>query len=221
MQISWNIGHQTVNLLEEVFIHICSQRHLIPDQFLFNTPELNASASYNPSTPSPLRKHVPHRAPVLRGNERLDLALGQPLESLVTVDTLADVCLAGHDASLHEEDLLAELLLLVGVCLDLAFRRLVVREVADLGLGVGVIVVSDWVVADDPGVHVETGGLDDDALGGLVGFGLVSRTSSSKRQESLPCASPPSRTACPRGTSTGPACSAQASTKSGPACGSG
>ena len=167
MQISWNIGHQTVNLLEEVFIHICSQRHLIPDQFLFNTPELNASASYNPSTPSPLRKHVPHRAPVLRGNERLDLALGQPLEGLVAVDALADVGLAGHDARLHKEDFFAQLLVLVRVCLDLAFGGLVVRQVADLRLGVLEVVVGDWVVADDPCVHVEAGRLDDDALGGL------------------------------------------------------
>jgi hypothetical protein len=113
---------------------------------------------------------VPHRAPVLGGDERLDLALGQPLESLVAVDVLADVGLAGHDARLHEKDLLAELLLLVGVCLDLALGRLVVREVADLGVRVGVVVVGDRVVADDPGVHVQSGGLDNDALGGLGKF---------------------------------------------------
>jgi len=116
---------------------------------------------------------VSHRAPVLVGDERLDLALGQPLEGLVAVDALADVCLAGHDACLHEEDLLAELLLLEGVCQDLALGRLVVREVADLGLAVCVVVVGNRVVADDPGVHVEAGGLDDDALGGLGRNGLV------------------------------------------------
>jgi hypothetical protein len=43
----------------------------------------------------------------------------------------------------------------------------VVGEVADLRLGVSEVVVGDRVVADDPGVHVEAGGLDDDALGGL------------------------------------------------------
>ena len=110
---------------------------------------------------------MPHRAPVLAGDERLDLALGQPLEGLVAVDALADISLAGHNARLHEEDLLAELLVLVRVCVDLALGRLVVGEVADLRLGVGEIVVADRVVADDPGVHVEAGGLDDDALGGL------------------------------------------------------
>jgi hypothetical protein len=110
---------------------------------------------------------VPHRAPVLAGNKRLDLALGQPLEGLVAVDALADISLAGHDARLHEEDLLAQLLLLVGVCFHLALGRLVVGEVADLRLGVSEVVVGDRVVADDPDVHVEAGGLDDDALGGL------------------------------------------------------
>ena len=111
---------------------------------------------------------MPHRAPVLGSDKRLDLALGQPLEGLVAEDALADVGLAGHDARLHEEDLLAELLLLEGVWLDRALRRLVVCEVGDLGLRVSVVVVGDRVVADDPGVHVESGGLDDDALGGLV-----------------------------------------------------
>lgn len=32
---------------------------------------------------------------------------------------------------------------------------------------VGAGVVSDWVVADDPGVHVYSAGLDEDAFGGL------------------------------------------------------
>lgn len=117
---------------------------------------------------------MPHRTPVLVGDKRLDLALGQPLEGLVAVDALADICLAGHDARLHEKDLLAELLLLEGVGQDLALGRLVVREVADLGLRVGEVVVGDRVVADDPGVHVKAGGLDDDALGGLGSNVLVS-----------------------------------------------
>lgn len=61
----------------------------------------------------PVHEHVPNRAPVLRGNQTLDLALGQPLEGLVAENVLAQVRLAGHNASLHEEDLLAVLLLLV------------------------------------------------------------------------------------------------------------
>jgi hypothetical protein len=159
------------------YISTAKASHPIPDQFflvhLSRASQLPPTNSCIPSHPSPLHKHVPHRGPVLEGNKRLDLALGQPLERLVAVDALADVCLAGHDARLHEEDLLAQLLLLVGVCRDLAFRGLVVLEVADLGLGVGVVVVGDRVVADDPGVHVEAGGLDDDALGSLGGVMLV------------------------------------------------
>jgi len=119
--------------------------------------------------PSPLNKHVPNGAPVLGRNKRLDLRLGQPLELLVAKHALADVGLAGHDAGLHEEDLLAELLLLVGVADGLlaGFVGLVVRELADGRLRVVEVVVGDGVVADDPGVHVEAGGLHDDALGGL------------------------------------------------------
>jgi len=112
---------------------------------------------------------VPNGAPVLGRNKRLDLRLGQPLELLVAKHALADVGLAGHDAGLHEEDLLAELLLLVGVADGLlaGFVGLVVRELADGRLRVVEVVVGDGVVADDPGVHVEAGGLHDDALGGL------------------------------------------------------
>ena len=118
---------------------------------------------------------MPDRAPVLRRNKRLNLRLGQPLELLVTEHTLTDVGLASHDACLHEEDLLAEFLLLVGVAEGgfAGFVGLVVGELADLRAFVVVVVVGDGVVADDPGVHVEAGGLHDDALGGL-GSWLVS-----------------------------------------------
>jgi len=115
---------------------------------------------------------MPDTAPILGRNKRLDLTLSQPPESPVAEDALADVGLAGHDARLHEEDLLAQLLLLVRVCLGrLAGDGLVVCELADLRLRVRVVVVGDWVVADDPGVHVQAGGLYDDALGGLEGEG--------------------------------------------------
>jgi hypothetical protein len=119
---------------------------------------------------SPLHQHIPYRAPVLRGDKRLNLSLSQPLELLVAENTLANISLASHDARLHEEDFLAELLLLVGVCescLAGIAVGLVVRELANGRLGVVVVVVGDGVVADDPGVHVEASRLDDDALGGL------------------------------------------------------
>ena len=113
---------------------------------------------------------MPNRAPVLGSNKRLNLRLGQPLELLVAKHAVADVGLASHDARLHEEGLLAELLLLVGVFQGgfAGLVGLVVRELADDRLGVVEVVVGDGVVADDPGVHVEAGGLHDDALGGLV-----------------------------------------------------
>ena len=149
-------------LLKKIFIHT----HAKVSPILF----VHINITKHPYSPLPLDKHVLDRAPVLRGNKRLNLRLGQPLELLVAKHALADVGLAGHDARLHEEDLLAELLLLVGVAEGgfAGFVGLVVRELADLRLGVVIVVVGDGVVADDPGVHVEAGGLHDDALGGLV-----------------------------------------------------
>lgn len=135
-------------------------------------------------TPSPLHKHILHRAPVLGRNQALDLSLGKPLEGLVAKHALAHVRLAGHDARLHEEDLFAKLLLLVGVAQSgfAGVLGLVVREFADGGLGVVEVVVGDRVVTDDPGVHVEAGGLHDDALGGL-GVLLVRGSISSRALE--------------------------------------
>jgi hypothetical protein len=124
-------------------------------------------------SPSPLHQHIPNRTPILRPHKALNLALRQPLERLVTKHALADIRLASHDACLHKEDFLAEFLLLVGVGGGRgAFFGLVVRELADLRLGVVEVVVCDRVVADDPGVHVEAGGLHDDALGGLGGVSM-------------------------------------------------
>lgn len=48
-----------------------------------------------------------------------------------------------------------------------------VGEGAQLRLGVFERVVADRVVADDPGVHVDTSGLDDDALGSLRSIELA------------------------------------------------
>lgn len=63
--------------------------------------------------------------------------------------------LPGHDARLHEEQLLA--------------AQLGAGFGVDTGVRVGEGAVGDWHVAHDPGVHVQAAGLDEDAFGGLGG----------------------------------------------------
>ena len=66
------------------------------------------------------------------------------------------------------------------------------RELANDRLGVVEVVVGDRVVADDPGVHVEAGGLHDDALSGLgkmLALGVVRHDVDKRR--SIPGSSPP------------------------------
>lgn len=83
----------------------------------------------------------------------LNLLLGQPLEVDDVLDVAIDLGLAGHDAALEEEGLLAE----------------------QLGAGLGVVegtvavvdVVADGVVSDHPLVHIGAGGLEEGAFGSL------------------------------------------------------
>lgn len=80
----------------------------------------------------------------------LELLTRQPLEIRIAKGVSLEVCLAGHDAALEEEGLLAwrgdgAVLAYYGVDDD----------------------VGNGDSADDPCVHVDSGGLVEDSLGGL------------------------------------------------------
>lgn len=92
---------------------------------------------------SPLSKHALDALEVILGQRAAQLLLGQPLEVDQVVQVVLEVGLAGHDAALEEEDLLA--LLEQGAVL-----------LAEDGAG---DVVRDGHAADDPSVHVDACGL--------------------------------------------------------------
>ena len=77
----------------------------------------------------------------------LNLLPRQPLEIAQSKRIALDISLAGHDSALHDEGLLSGL--------------------GDDGLRVDEWLgddVADWDMAYDPGVHVHTTGLDENAL---------------------------------------------------------
>lgn len=98
----------------------------------------------------PVRHHVADAAEVLGGQLFFELLARQPLKVGVAEGAALDVGLAGHDAAAEEEGLGA--LFLDGTVLG------------EDGL---VDEVGDGDAADDPGVHVDAGGLIEDSLGGL------------------------------------------------------
>lgn len=102
----------------------------------------------------PVGQHVLNVAVVLRQHVLRDLVLGQPLEVLQILHAGGEIGLAGHDAGLHEESLLA---------VDQGTGRLV-----GVGLTVVVDVVTGGVETDHPGVHVDTSSLGEGTFGGLV-----------------------------------------------------
>jgi hypothetical protein len=83
-----------------------------------------------------------------------ELFLGEPLEVLQVLGVDGQIGLAGHNARLQEEDLASGSL--DGSCFALLRAGRVER------------VPSDGVVADHPGVHVDTGGFGKGALSSLV-----------------------------------------------------
>lgn len=98
-------------------------------------------------------EHVGNSAPVLGSDSLLNLFARKPLELLVAVCVGLDVGLTSHNASLHEEGTLADLL-------HLLFR-----------VGDGLLevsrVVANGCVSNDPCVHVDTSCLYNDTLGSL------------------------------------------------------
>lgn len=92
-------------------------------------------------------------AEVLGQDQRLNLILGQPLEVLETLVVGLEISLAGHDAAFHEESLLAQ--------------KLDSSLLIHLGLPVVVNVVANRVVADHPGVHVDTSRLGEGSFSSL------------------------------------------------------
>lgn len=115
----------------------------------FLHPQLNFAVSL------PVGQHVLDVAVVLGVQVLRELVLRQPLEILQVLGVDGQIGLAGHDAGLQEEDLVTGSLDLGG------FALLRARGVE--------LVPSDGVVADHPGVHVDTGGLGKGALSGLHG----------------------------------------------------
>ncbi|KAI7596169.1 hypothetical protein KC316_g77 [Hortaea werneckii] len=109
---------------------------------------------------SSLSEHVLDRAPVGLTDHVLHLLLRQPLELLVSVLVPAKVCLAGHDASLHKENLLAILFphapLLASSCDSGCRHKTVSGQGAGNRAAVFLGVVTDGVVADEESVHRQT-----------------------------------------------------------------
>lgn len=89
---------------------------------------------------------------ILRFELLLQLVTRQPLEIRIAKGVALEVCLAGHDAALEEEGLLS----LRGDGAVLAYYGV------DDDVG-------DGDPADDPGVHVDSGGLVEDSLCSLDG----------------------------------------------------
>lgn len=100
-------------------------------------------------------QHVLNGAEIPRAEVLLGLLLREPLVLAQAEQVALQVRLAGHDARAHEEGPDARPLELV----------VLVRRVED--------VVARGGVADDPGVHVDAGGLGQDALSGLVVYILA------------------------------------------------
>lgn len=117
----------------------------------YTTNQLNFTASL------PVGQHVLDVAVVLCVQVLWELLLGQPLEVLKVLSVDGEVGLATHNAGLKEEDLVAGGIDLGGFPL--------------LRAGCVELVPSNGVVADHPGVHVDTGGIGKGTLGSLsVGF---------------------------------------------------
>lgn len=92
----------------------------------------------------------------------LNLVLGQPLEVLQSQLVVREISLAGHDAALHEERLLA--------------GEFLARLILPRGLEY-VRVMANGMVADEPGVHVDAGGLLECPFRGLATINLSARAS--------------------------------------------
>lgn len=96
---------------------------------------------YNQSCRSSIGKHTSYIAEILGTNKFFNLLSGQPFEIPQSIDVLRQICLSCHYSSLHEEGSLA---------------RLFFVWVDD--------VVTDWSVSYNPGVHVDTGCLNEDTF---------------------------------------------------------
>lgn len=129
--------------------------------------------SHPRNTGLPISQHVLDAGVVLRPHELGNLILRQPLEVGQVLSVSGKIGLAGHDARLHEEDLLA--------C-GAGCQLVRVAEVVD--------VVSHGVVSNHPGVHVDTGGLLKGTFGGLfsnnVSAAAAGETLDEKSQRNLP-----------------------------------
>lgn len=101
----------------------------------------------------PIDQHVLDVAVVLRVHVFRDFILRQPLKILQIKRAGGQVSLTSHDTRFYEESLLA---------VNLGSGR-------GVGLGFAMVedVVSGWMEADHPRVHVDAGGLSKGTFGGL------------------------------------------------------
>lgn len=109
--------------------------------------------------------HVLNPLPVWHEHFRSDLLLGQPPEIGISILILRKIHLPSHDACFHEKDLLA-IFQLLEFGLGGADHR-VRFNLGQNGLLVPRDKISDWVVTDNPGIHIYASSLDKDAFGGL------------------------------------------------------
>ena len=100
---------------------------------------------------SPLGKHVLNGPPVAAIDLLFQLFFGEPFEVLKAELVFFQVDLTSHDARLHEKGLCAVLL----------------EASNGSRLGIVQLMVTDWYMADKPGVHVYTASTSDDAVGSL------------------------------------------------------
>lgn len=99
----------------------------------------------------PISQHVSDAAEILGADDLLQLLLRQPLEIVESKQISLEVSLSCHNPALHEEDLVTDPLNSLGLRVDVWLDDM----------------VANWRVADDPGVHVDTGGLDQDTFSSL------------------------------------------------------
>lgn len=100
----------------------------------------------------PFGQHISDVAPVFPQHELRDLILGHPLEVFEVLDVSVQIGLARHDPALHEESL---------------FTKDCSAGLVGLRLSGVVDVVADGVVANHPGVHVDSGRLCEGTFSGL------------------------------------------------------
>jgi hypothetical protein len=130
----WELIHSTYNTM--------------PPAIYATAAALSLLYKHSTSVASSISHHVLDVTPVLVRNMLLHLLLRQPLEIVQPIDILLEIGLASHDPRLHKER---------SNSLRLKRSAFGVEPWLD-------DVVANWDVANDPGIHVGTGSLDEHSL---------------------------------------------------------